>query len=55
VKIAHRSGGREPASFLIDTRVTGELPDNQLGTMVREARALTPPGIIDTLGLRRQI
>jgi len=55
VKIAHRGGGREPVSFLIDTRVTGELPDNQLGTMARDVFPLTSQGIIDALDLRWSI
>jgi len=53
--IAHRTGGTKPVSFLIDTRVTGELPDNQLGTMARDVFPLTPQGIIDALDLRWSI
>jgi len=52
VQLAYAIGTVEPVSFLVDTRVTGELPDNQLGTMARDVFPLTPQGIIAALDVR---
>jgi S-adenosylmethionine synthetase len=40
---------------MVDTRGTGQVPDEALVDAVREVFDLTPLGIIESLGLRRPI
>ena len=55
VQIAYAIGIVEPVSFLIDTRGTGTLPDEQLEVLARDLFPTTLQGIIETLDLRRPI
>ena len=55
VQIAYAIGMAQPVSVLIDTFATGVLPDERLGTLVREHFDLRPAEIIKTLALKRPI
>ena len=55
VQLAYAIGVADPVSILVDTRGTGEVPDDRLEAAVREVFDLTPRGIIESLGLRRPI
>lgn len=55
MQLAYAIGTVEPVSFLVDTRGTGTLPDEQLEALARDLFPLTPQGIIDTLELRQPI
>lgn len=55
VQLAYAIGVAEPVSVLVDTRETGEVPDERLESAVREIFDLTPRGIIERLGLRRPL
>jgi S-adenosylmethionine synthetase len=55
VQVAYAIGMAQPVSVLIDTFGTGVLPDERLGTVVREHFDLRPAAIIKTLNLKRPI
>ncbi|MCA9263534.1 MAG: methionine adenosyltransferase [Planctomycetales bacterium] len=55
VQLAYAIGVSEPVSVHVDTEGTGQIPDEQIASLVREAFPLTPAGIIDYLKLRRPI
>ncbi|MBI3798532.1 MAG: methionine adenosyltransferase [Deltaproteobacteria bacterium] len=55
VQIAYAIGMAQPVSLLVDTFGTGVLPDERLGTLVREHFDLRPAEIIKTLALKRPI
>ncbi|HKA55672.1 MAG TPA: methionine adenosyltransferase, partial [Candidatus Binatia bacterium] len=55
VQVAYAIGMAQPVSVLVDTFGTGVLPDERLGTIVREYFDLRPAEIIKTLGLKRPI
>ncbi len=55
VQVAYAIGMAQPVSVLVDTFGTGVLPDERLGTVVREHFDLRPAAIIKTLNLKRPI
>ena len=55
VQVAYAIGVAQPVSVLVDTFGTGVLPDERLGTIVREHFDLRPAAIIKTLNLKRPI
>src|SRR5262245_48613798 len=55
VQLAYAIGVADPVSVLVNTFGAGELPEEQLVSLVRETFPLTPGGIIDYLDLRRPI
>jgi len=55
VQVAYAIGMAQPVSVLVDTFGTGVLPDERLGTLVREHFDLRPAEIIKTLALKRPI
>src|SRR6202049_1059559 len=55
VQFAYAIGVAEPVSVMVDTFETGTIPDEQMTDLVRSVFSLTPRGIIESLGLRRQI
>ena len=55
VQLAYAIGVAEPVSVMLDTRGTGELPDEELVRLVEEVFDLRPRAIIDALGLDRPI
>lgn len=55
VQVAYAIGVAQPVSVLVDTFSTGVLPDERLGTIVREHFDLRPAAIIKTLNLKRPI
>ncbi len=55
VQVAYAIGIAQPVSVLVDTFGTGVLPDERLGTVVREHFDLRPAAIIKTLNLKRPI
>ncbi len=55
VQVAYAIGMAQPVSVLVDTFGTGVLPDERLGTVVREHFDLRPAAIIKMLSLKRPI
>ena len=55
VQLAYAIGIPEPVSILVDTFMTGKIPDKKIVELVRKNFNLTPHGIIETLDLRRPI
>ena len=55
VQFAYAIGVSEPVSVRVDTFGTGAIPDDQIGSLIREHFPLTPSGIIAHLDLRRPI
>jgi len=55
VQLAYAIGVPEPVSILVDTFMTGKIPDKKIVELVRKNFNLTPHGIIETLDLRRPI
>jgi S-adenosylmethionine synthetase len=55
IQLAYAIGVVEPVSIYIDTLGTGEIPDEQIASAVREVFDFTPTGIIDALSLRDPI
>jgi S-adenosylmethionine synthetase len=51
VQVAYAIGVPEPVSIDVDTNGTGQIPDEQLNTLVREQFDLSPSAIIDRLDL----
>ncbi|HCC68675.1 MAG TPA: methionine adenosyltransferase, partial [Nitrospiraceae bacterium] len=54
-QLAYAIGIPEPVSILVDTFMTGKIPDKKIVELVRKNFSLTPHGIIETLDLRRPI
>jgi len=55
VQLAYAIGIADPVSVMLDTRGTGELPDEDLVRVVEDVFDLRPRAIIDALGLHRPI
>jgi S-adenosylmethionine synthetase len=55
IQVAYAIGVPEPVSVMVDSRGTGELPDEDLEQVVRKVFDLRPRALIDDLGLRRPI
>ncbi|HEV2129982.1 MAG TPA: methionine adenosyltransferase [Longimicrobiaceae bacterium] len=55
IQLAYAIGVAEPVSVRVDTFGTGELPDHQIATAVRDVFDFRPLAIIETLGLRNPI
>ena len=55
VQLAYAIGVSEPVSVHVDTEGTGQIPDDQICSIVRDFFPLTPRGIIEYLDLRRPI
>ncbi len=55
VQIAYSIGVSEPFSFMVDTRGTGTIPDEEIEKKVRNSIDLRPGVMIDTLDLKRPI
>jgi S-adenosylmethionine synthetase len=55
VQLAYAIGVADPVSVRIDSFGTSLVPDERIGTLVRELFPLTPRGIIKELDLRRPI
>jgi S-adenosylmethionine synthetase len=55
VQLAYAIGVADPVSVLVDTFGTGNVPDDKIAKIVREAFDLKPAAIIRTLNLKRPI
>jgi S-adenosylmethionine synthetase len=55
VQLAYAIGVSEPVSVMVDSRGTGNVPDEVMQELVRRHFELTPAGIIKSLDLRRPI
>jgi S-adenosylmethionine synthetase len=55
IQVAYAIGVAEPVSVMVDTRGTGEVPDEELVRVVEEVFDLRPRAIIEALGLQRPI
>ena len=55
VQLAYAIGVADPVSVMVDTFGTGQIEEERLAEIVRNAFPLTPKGIIDYLDLRRPI
>ena len=55
VQIAYAIGKAEPVSLMVETRGTGKIADTKIADIVAGTFDLRPPGIIETLNLRRPI
>ncbi len=55
VQIAYVIGVEQPVSVMVDTFGTGQVPDDQIGVLIRKFFDLTPKGLITELDLRRPI
>ena len=55
LQVAYAIGVPEPVSVMVDTRGTGELPDEELVRVVEEVFDLRPRAIIEALGLESPI
>ncbi|NLB91512.1 MAG: methionine adenosyltransferase, partial [Clostridiales bacterium] len=55
VAVSYAIGVAKPVSFMVDTKGTGVLPDEQLSTMVLSLFDLRPSAIIEKFQLRRPI
>ncbi|MGH7431205.1 MAG: methionine adenosyltransferase [Candidatus Methylomirabilales bacterium] len=55
VQLAYAIGIPEPVSVMIDTKGTGQIPDEILCSLVRKHFELTPAAILKVLDLRRPI
>ncbi|MEW4528656.1 methionine adenosyltransferase [Maioricimonas sp. JC845] len=55
VQLAYAIGVAEPVSIRVDTKRTGDVPEEKIEAAVREVFPLTPQGIISHLELRRPI
>jgi S-adenosylmethionine synthetase len=55
VQVAYAIGVADPVSVLVDTFGTGNLPDDRIAAIVREAFDLKPASIIRTLALKKAI
>ncbi len=55
VQLAYAIGVPEPISIFVDTYATGQLPDEELASILPEVFDLTPKGIITKLRLLRPI
>jgi S-adenosylmethionine synthetase len=55
VQVAYVIGFHEPVSVTVDTFGTGQVPDQNIGAMLREHFDLRPAGIIKSLDLLRPI
>jgi S-adenosylmethionine synthetase len=55
VQMAYAIGVADPVSILVDTKGTGQIPDEELCRLVPKHFELTPAGIIKALDLRRPI
>jgi S-adenosylmethionine synthetase len=55
VQLAYAIGVAEPVSVMVDTFGTGKVADEKLVGAIRDTFALTPRGIIQSLGLRNAI
>jgi S-adenosylmethionine synthetase len=55
VQLAYAIGVADPVSVRVDSFGTGMIPDEKIGTLVRELFPLSPRGIITELKLRRPI
>jgi S-adenosylmethionine synthetase len=55
VEVAYVIGMSHPISVMVDSLGTGVLPDDRLAAIVEEHFDLSPPGIIESLDLRRPI
>lgn len=55
VQLAYAIGVSKPVSVHVDTEGTGQIPDDQICSIVRDFFPLTPRGIIEYLDLRRPI
>jgi S-adenosylmethionine synthetase len=55
IQIAYAIGVKEPISVMINTRGTGQIPDQHIVEIVKKVFDLTPKGMIDALDLRRPI
>src|SRR4030095_13679116 len=55
VQVAYAIGVADPVSVLVDTFGTGVVPDEKIGSLVRELFDFKPASLIRTLGLTRPI
>jgi S-adenosylmethionine synthetase len=55
IQLSYVIGGKEPLSFLIDTKGTGKISAEKIHTLVRKHFDLTPQGMIKQLDLLRPI
>ena len=55
IQIAYAIGVKEPISVMINSRGTGQIPDEQIVEVVKKVFDLTPQGMIEALDLRRPI
>ena len=55
IQLAYVIGVKDPVSIMVDTRHTGEIPDEKFEKLIRQNFDLTPAGIINTLKLRQPI
>ena len=55
IEIAYAIGRAEPVSVFINTNGSGKVEDERIIEIIKENFALTPDGIINTLGLRNPI
>lgn len=55
VQLAYAIGVADPVSILVDTKQTGNIPQDKLVKLVRDHFPMTPRGIIEHLKLRRAI
>ncbi len=55
IQIAYAIGIAEPVSIMVDTRDTGNIPDDEITNIIRKNVDLTPAGIIERLDLCKPI
>jgi len=55
IQIAYAIGIAEPVSIMVDTRDTGNIPDEEITSIIRKNIDLTPAGIIERLDLCKPI
>ena len=53
--MAYAIGVADPVSINVNTNSTGEIDEDRIVELIREAFPLTPKGIIESLQLRRPI
>ena len=53
VQLAYAIGVADPVSVMIDTFGTGQAPESEIVSKVREVFNMKPQGIIETLDLKR--
>ncbi len=55
IQVAYAIGIAEPVSIMVDTRDTGNIPDEEITNIIRKNIDLTPAGIIERLDLCKPI